>query len=57
MQLEFDSQTPKLQKEIKGLMQGYDDLAEFYVARLTEGIATLAAASWLKRVIVRLSDF
>ena len=55
--LEFDSQTPELQKEIKGLMQGYDDPVEFYVARLTEGIATLAAALWPKRVIVRLSDF
>lgn len=38
-------------------MQGYDDPVEFYVARLTEGIATLAAAFWPKRVIVRLSDF
>ncbi|MBG6244510.1 phosphoenolpyruvate synthase [Candidatus Symbiopectobacterium sp. 'North America'] len=55
--LEFDSQTPELQKEIKGLMQGYDDPVELYVARLTEGIATLAAAFWPKRVIVRLSDF
>ncbi|MCW2478096.1 phosphoenolpyruvate synthase [Candidatus Symbiopectobacterium sp. NZEC135] len=55
--LEFDSQTPELQKEIKRLMQGYDDPVEFYVARLTEGIATLAAAFWPKRVIVRLSDF
>ncbi|MGX8942826.1 phosphoenolpyruvate synthase [Symbiopectobacterium sp. Eva_TO] len=55
--LELDSQTPELQKEIKGLMQGYDDPVEFYVARLTEGIATLAAAFWPKRVIVRLSDF
>ncbi|WP_440863148.1 phosphoenolpyruvate synthase [Symbiopectobacterium purcellii] len=55
--LEFDSQTPELQKEIKGLMQGYDDPVEFYVARLMEGIATLAAAFWPKRVIVRLSDF
>lgn len=55
--LEFDSQTPELQKEIKGLMQGYDDPVELYVARLTEGIATLAAAFWPKCVIVRLSDF
>lgn len=55
--LEFDQQTPELQREIKGLMQGYDDPVEFYVARLTEGIATLGAAFWPKRVIVRLSDF
>ncbi|MFE8103529.1 phosphoenolpyruvate synthase [Brenneria goodwinii] len=55
--LEFDRQTPELQREIKALMHGYDDPVEFYVARLTEGIATLGAAFSPKRVIVRLSDF
>ncbi|KER03956.1 phosphoenolpyruvate synthase [Photorhabdus temperata] len=55
--LEFDQQTPELQQEIKSLMAGYDNPVEFYVGRLTEGIATLAAAFWPKRVIVRLSDF
>lgn len=55
--LEFDQQTPELQREIKALMQGFDDPVEFYVGRLTEGIATLAAAFAPKRVIVRLSDF
>ncbi|NHB95494.1 phosphoenolpyruvate synthase [Photorhabdus stackebrandtii] len=55
--LEFDQQTPELQQEIKSLMVGYDNPVEFYVGRLTEGIATLAAAFWPKRVIVRLSDF
>ncbi|RNM07537.1 phosphoenolpyruvate synthase [Dickeya undicola] len=55
--LEFDQQTPELQREIRTLMQGYDDPVEFYIERLKEGIATLAAAFWPKRVIVRLSDF
>ena len=55
--LEFDQQTPALQNEIRALMQGYDHPVEFYVGRLTEGIATLGAAFWPKRVIVRLSDF
>ncbi|TNH42154.1 phosphoenolpyruvate synthase [Photorhabdus luminescens] len=55
--LEFDQQTPELQQEIKSLMAGYDNPVEFYIGRLTEGIATLAAAFWPKRVIVRLSDF
>ncbi|MBA0177805.1 phosphoenolpyruvate synthase [Pectobacterium carotovorum] len=55
--LEFDQQAPELQREIKTLMQGYDDPVEFYVGRLVEGIATLAAAFSPKRVIVRLSDF
>ncbi|MGM3176216.1 phosphoenolpyruvate synthase [Dickeya lacustris] len=55
--LEFDAQTPELQREIRRLMQGYDSPVEFYIERLKEGIATLAAAFWPKRVIVRLSDF
>ncbi|MEI7377400.1 phosphoenolpyruvate synthase [Dickeya chrysanthemi] len=55
--LEFSQQTPELQREIRALMQGYDDPVEFYIERLKEGIATLASAFWPKRVIVRLSDF
>ncbi|REF28021.1 phosphoenolpyruvate synthase [Xenorhabdus cabanillasii] len=55
--IEFSEQSPELQEQIKSLMAGYDDPVEFYVGRLTEGIATLAAAFWPKRVIVRLSDF
>jgi len=55
--LEFDQQTPELQQQIRGMMKGFDDPVEFYIARLTEGIATLGAAFAPKRVIVRLSDF
>ncbi|WP_320152673.1 phosphoenolpyruvate synthase [uncultured Tolumonas sp.] len=55
--LEFDLQTPALQQQIRELMQGHDDPVEFYISRLAEGISTLAAAFWPKRVIVRLSDF
>jgi pyruvate,water dikinase len=55
--LEFDDQDPKLQNEIREMMKGYDSPKEFYVGRLTEGIATLGAAFYPKRVIVRLSDF
>ncbi|CEE93138.1 phosphoenolpyruvate synthase (fragment) [Xenorhabdus nematophila str. Anatoliense] len=55
--LEFSQQSPELQAQIRSLMVGYDDPVEFYVGKLTEGIATLAAAFWPKRVIVRLSDF
>ena len=55
--LEFDDQEPGLQNEIRELMKGYDSPREFYVGRLTEGIATLGAAFYPKRVIVRLSDF
>jgi len=55
--LEFDQQTPELQQQIRKLMKGFDDPVEFYIGRLTEGIATLGAAFAPKRVIVRLSDF
>ena len=55
--LEFDDQEPGLQNEIRELMKGYDSPREFYVGRLTEGISTLGAAFFPKRVIVRLSDF
>ncbi|KAA9001234.1 phosphoenolpyruvate synthase [Affinibrenneria salicis] len=55
--LEYQQQTPELQREIDSLIHGYASPVEFYIGRLTEGIATLAAAFWPKRVIVRLSDF
>ncbi|MET3813820.1 phosphoenolpyruvate synthase [Pantoea sp. UYEF8] len=55
--LEFDQQTPELQQQIRKMMKGFDDPVEFYIGRLTEGIATLGAAFAPKRVIVRLSDF
>lgn len=54
--LEFDDQEPQLQNEIREMMKGFDSPREFYVGRLTEGIATLGAAFYPKRVIVRLSD-
>ncbi|WP_127956842.1 phosphoenolpyruvate synthase [Serratia microhaemolytica] len=55
--LEFNQQPVELQRQIRTMMQGFDDPVDFYVSRLTEGIATLGAAFWPKRVIVRLSDF
>ncbi|WP_462383215.1 phosphoenolpyruvate synthase [Pseudomonas sp. Marseille-QA0892] len=36
---------------------GYDSPVDFYVEKLVEGVSTLAAAFWPKKVIVRLSDF
>lgn len=55
--LEFEQQTPELQAEIKTRIQGYPDPVSYYVARLSEGVATIAAAFYPQRVIVRLSDF
>ncbi len=42
---------------IKSKTAGYADPVTFYVDKLAEGIATLAAAFWPRRVIVRMSDF
>ncbi|NOH83699.1 phosphoenolpyruvate synthase [Vibrio sp. 03-59-1] len=55
--LNFDAQTPELQMEITERIKGYSDPIDFYVSKLTEGIATIGAAFWPKRVIVRMSDF
>jgi pyruvate, water dikinase len=44
-------------REIERLTEGYADRGEFFVERLAEGVAMIAAAFWPKEVIVRLSDF
>lgn len=46
-----------IQQKIAQLTSGYASHTEFYVQRLAEGIATIAAAFYPKPVIVRLSDF
>jgi len=46
-----------VKREIESRMAGYGDPMAFFVEKLAEGIATLAAAFWPKPVIVRLSDF
>ncbi len=47
----------ELKTDIDRRIAGYSDPVNFYVSKLTEGVATLAAAFWPKPVIVRLSDF
>ena len=39
------------------MARGYAIAARFYVDKIAEGVATIAAAFWPKPVIVRLSDF
>lgn len=55
--LNFDAQTPELKATISEMIAGYDNPVEFYIAKLTEGIATLACAFAPQKVIVRMSDF
>jgi len=55
--LELDRQSEDLQRDIRQRIAGYASPTEFYVAKVAEGVATIAAAFWPKKVIVRLSDF
>lgn len=55
--LNYDEQSAELKAEIDQRIIGYANPVEFYIEKLTEGISTLAAAFWPKRVIVRMSDF
>ena len=55
--IEFDRQPPELKQQIEERIAGYSSPTEYYVSRITEGVATIAAAFYPKKVIVRLSDF
>ena len=47
----------KVIRQIDELTFGYDNKTEFFVDKLAQGVATIAAAFHPKDVIVRLSDF
>ncbi len=55
--LEFDCMHASLQDEINQRIAGYGSPTEYFVEKLTEGIATLVAAFAPEKVIVRTSDF
>ncbi len=55
--LEFDKQSAELKDTITKQIAGYADPVTFYVDKLSEGIAQIAAAFAPEPVIVRLSDF
>jgi pyruvate,water dikinase len=55
--LEYPDLPPELKLEVERAARGYRDPRAFFVDKLTEGVATIAAAFWPKPVIVRLSDF
>lgn len=55
--IEYDQQSPDVKAIIDEYMAGYDSPTDFFVKKLSEGIATLGSAFSPKRVIVRLSDF
>lgn len=55
--LSFAGLPADIKESVEKRIAGYPDPVGFYVEKLVEGISTLAAAFWPKKVIVRLSDF
>ena len=55
--LNFDTLPRDVKQSVERRTAGYSSPVDFYVDKLVEGVATLAAAFAPKPVIVRLSDF
>ncbi len=55
--LDFDTLPNEIKSTITEKISAYDNSTNFYISKLTEGIATLATAFEGKPVILRLSDF
>ncbi len=55
--IEYPNLPPDLKKRVEEAAQGYSDPKTFFMEKVVEGVATIAAAFWPKPVIVRLSDF
>ena len=55
--LEYDSLDADTRAAVDDQMAGYPDAVEFFVDKLAEGVATIAAAFAPEPVIVRMSDF
>ena len=55
--LDYNSQDADIKAAIDDQMAGYPDPVEFFVDKLVEGVATIAAAFAPEPVIVRMSDF
>ena len=55
--LDYPNVDAELKKAVESVARGHASPRAFYVDKLAEGVATIAAAFWPKPVIVRLSDF
>ncbi|HEV7617048.1 MAG TPA: phosphoenolpyruvate synthase [Burkholderiaceae bacterium] len=55
--LEYPNIDADLKKAVESVARGHASPKAFYIDKMAEGIATIAAAFWPKPVIVRLSDF
>lgn len=55
--LDYPAVDVDLKKAVESVARGHASPRAFYVDKVAEGVATIAAAFWPKPVIVRLSDF
>ena len=55
--LEYPNVPSELRDAVERLSAGYASPKDFFEKKIAEGVATIAAAFWPKKVIVRLSDF
>ncbi len=55
--LDYPALPADIKREVERAASGYANPRAFFIDKLTEGVATIAAAFWPKPVIVRLSDF
>ncbi len=55
--LDYPAVDQDLKKAVESVARGHASPRAFYVDKVAEGVATIAAAFWPKPVIVRLSDF
>ena len=55
--LDYPNVDADLKKAVESVARGHASPRSFYVDKVAEGVATIAAAFWPKPVIVRLSDF
>lgn len=55
--LNVDAMPAAMQATIKNRARGYASPKQFYIDKITEGVATIGAAFYPKPVIVRTSDF
>lgn len=55
--LDYPHIDSELKKAVESIARGHASPKAFFIDKVTEGIATIAAAFWPKPVIVRLSDF
>jgi len=55
--LDYPQIDADLKKAVESVARGHASPRAFYVDKVAEGVATIAAAFWPKPVIVRLSDF